>query len=101
MNHISVSFVRIFYTISLLLAGIVIVVFFIMAHYQLSKSGQGNFIDLLGQPGTILILLPFLLLLSSRILSSRSSYWFLLGLPTILLMYGWIGYLFLARFFYH
>lgn len=87
-----VSFVRIFYTVELLLLGLGILVLF-EASRSAAAAGHGSF-NLFSLQDTLVVGL-FLLLLSSRILVSRSPKWLLLGVPTnvALLILVWVSLL--------
>jgi|GEM_PF-6650529 len=84
-----ISFVRIFYTINLILLGLGLVSLY-YGIYVASQHGHGP-LNLLA-PQNIVIIGLYLLLLISRLLVSRSSNWLWLGLPTILAVYGFIAF---------
>lgn len=92
---IFISFVRIFYTVTLVLlvpAGFIL--------YMLGEVGAQH-----GSPETsrletdIVFISFFVLLLISRLLYYRSPKWLWLGLPTILAMYGFLGFSLLYSYF--
>jgi len=85
-----VSFVRVFYTVVLILLGLGLIVYYPLM-LAASANGHGSF-SIFSLQGITPALL-FALLLVSRVLQSRSPKWLLLGLPTLLLIVGFAGFI--------
>ena len=84
-----VSVVRIFYTVTLLLFGLAIAA---LLSASRAAEANGHAPDpFLGQSIVELVGL-FVLLLASRLLYYRSPRWLWLGLPTIVIIYGFVGF---------
>jgi hypothetical protein len=83
--------VRIFYTAVLILYGLTLLIFTLVS-ISASQNGHVATTSLLWQS------IPydlFVLLLISRVMQSRNPNWLWLGLPTILAILGFAGYIFL------
>ncbi len=89
MDHV-ISFVRVLYTASLILYSLGLFVYYTLM-FSATSNGHGSF-SFFSLTGIIPMFLFFLLFIS-RILHTRSSKWLWLGLPTVMVMYGFIGYI--------
>src|SRR6266404_8186667 len=90
MNQFVIGFVRGFYMLSLLLSSFIIASFVLVSR---AAAASGNSSNKFFWQFLVAELLLFILLLASTVLEFRSKNWFLLGLPTVLILYAFLGYL--------
>ena len=85
------GFVRILYTVTLLLVGLAFVTF-LMVDYTASQNGHGTFHFF--SFANIVVLALFGLLLASRILAEKRPVWLWLGVPSMIVVCGSLLYFF-------
>ena len=88
-----ISVVRIFYTAVLLLLGLAV---FIWTMVSIAAAGNDHAPFNIFSFTNLVIAVLFISLLVSRILYSHSPKWLWLGLPSILVIAGFAGYIFLS-----
>ncbi len=91
-----ITFTRIFYTGTLLVFGLGLIPYYVLMSSS-ADAGHGTFS--IFSPEAIFPIVLLSPLLAARLLFHRSPKWLLLGLPSILAIYGFVVYLFGMSFF--